>query len=94
MIWLKKLFSSQGSSSSQSSSQEPIAKFTKESSQKDKTDNKKEEPNTTVSEFEEIDETQSTEDSSCYCWSGASPLFHRQGEKSGWSNDEENEEPW
>ena len=94
MSWFKKLFSSQGSSSSQCSSQEPTVKFTKESSQKDKTDNKKEEPDTTVSEFEEIDETQSTQDSSCYSWSGAIPLFDRQGKKRGWSDDEETEEPW
>ena len=94
MSWFKKLFSSQGSSSSQCSSQEPTVKFTKESSQKDKTDNKKEEPDTTVSEFEEIDETQSTQDSSCYSWSGVIPLFDRQGKKRGWSDDEETEEPW
>ena len=94
MSWFKKLFSSQGSSSSQCSSQEPTVKFTKESSQKDKTDNKKEEPDTTVSEFEEIDETQSTQDSSCYSWSGAIPLFDKQGKKRGWSDDEETEEPW
>ena len=55
---------------------------------------KKEEPDTTVSKFEEIDEKQSTQDSSCYIWSGASPLFDTQGEKRGWSDDEEIEEPW
>ena len=94
MSWFKKLFSSQGSSSSQCSSQEPTVKFTKYSSQKDETDNKREERDTIVSEFEEIDETQSTQDSSCYSWSRASPLFDMQGEKRGWSDDEETEEPW
>ena len=37
---------------------------------------------------------QSIQDSFCYSWSGASPLFDTQGEKRGWSNDEETEEPW
>ena len=41
MSWFKTLFSSQGSSSSQCSSQEATVKFTKESIQKDDTDNKK-----------------------------------------------------
>ena len=50
MSWFKKLFSSQGSSFSQCSSQEPTTIFTKESSQKDETDNKKEELDTTVSD--------------------------------------------
>ena len=37
---------------------------------------------------------QSIQDSFCYSWSGASPLFDTQGEKRGWSNDEKTEEPW
>ena len=82
MSWFKKIFSSQSSwqSSSQSSSQEPKIYCTKQESQTKEPD--KESANITFGEFEECDETtQSTQDSSCYSWSGASQSFDIQGKK-------------
>ena len=95
MSWLKKIFSSQSSSksSSQSSSQEPKVYFTKQKSQREEPD--KEPADITVSEFEECDETtQSTQGGSCHSWSGVSQSFDIKGEKRGWSDNEENKEPW
>ena len=44
----------------------------------------KEPAHITVSEFEECDKTtQSTQDSSCYSWSGVSQSFDIKGEKQG-----------
>ena len=44
------------------------------------------EVDTVGKEFEECDETtQSTQDSSCYSWSGVSESFDTKGEKQGWS---------
>ena len=94
MSWFKKIFSSQSSSesSSQSSSQEPKIYFTKQKNQTEEPD--KEPADITVSEFEECDKrTQSTQDSSCYSWIGASQSFDIKGEKRGWSGDEDGEEP-
>ena len=95
MSWFKKIFSSQSSSesSSQSSPQEPKVYFTKQKSQTEEPD--KEPTDVTVSEFKECDETtQSIQNSSCYSLSGVSQSFDKKGEKRGWSDDEENKEPW
>ena len=95
MSWFKKIFSSQSFSQSslQISSQEPKIYFTKQKSQTEEPD--KEPADITVSEFEECDKTtQSTQDSSCYSWIGASQSFDIKGKKRGWSGNEDNEEPW
>ena len=84
MSWFRKIFSSQNSSqsSSQSLSQEPKIYFTKQKSQTEERD--KEPAHITVSEFEECNKTtQSTQDSSCYSWSGARQSFDIKGEKQG-----------
>ena len=99
MSWFKKIFSSQygfssqisSQDSSQSSSQEPKVYYTKQKNETDKNEN--EGKNLTISEFEECDEsTQSTQDSSCYSWSGVSQEIDIRGEKRELSDDEE--EPW
>ena len=98
MSWFKKIFGSQSSSqgSSQSSSQEPNVYYACNISTKEKNEtdnNEKESENVTVSKFEECgDVTQSTQDSSCYSWSGVSQGFDIRGEKRELSDDEE--EPW
>ena len=98
MSWFKKIFGSQSSSqgSSQSSSQEPNVYYACNISTKEKNEtdnNEKESENVTVSKFEECGNvTQSTQDSSCYSWSGVSQGFDFRGEKRELSDDEE--EPW
>ena len=65
--------------------------LTKEKNEAD--NNGKESENVTVSELEECDDaTQSTQDSTCYSWSGVSQVFDIRGEKRELSDDEE--EPW
>ena len=90
MSWFKKIFSPQ---STQSSTEEKIVKFTKE---KNETEEK---TTTTVNEFQNCnEETQSTQDStqesSCYSWSGVSQYLVIRGEKRGWTDDETEEELW
>ena len=92
MSWFKKLFSSQPSSS-----QTPTVKYIKVTDRKDeeRKDSKKEEKeeeqitNETEQSMPEIDQTQ---ESSCYSWSGATPIFDSQSEKHKWEDDDD--EPW
>ena len=91
MSWFKKLFSSQGSSSSQT----PAVKFIKVTHKKDDEDDiKKEEPDTSNESEQSTQEIDQTQESSCYNWSGATSLFNSQGEKRKWVDYEETEEPW
>ena len=98
MSWFKKIFGSQISSqgSSQSSSQESKVYYTCNISTKEKNEadnNGKESENVTVSELEECDDTtQSTQDSTCYSWSGVRQGFDIRGEKRELSDDEQ--DPW
>ena len=82
MSWFKKIFGSQ------SSSQEPKVYYSCNiSTKQNENDNnqkesEKESENITCSEFEECDNaTHSTQDSSCYSWSGVSQHFDIRGEK-------------
>ena len=89
MSWFKKIFGSQ------SSSQEPKVYYSCNiSTKQNKNDNnQKESENITCSKFEEChDATQSTQDSSCYSWSGVSQQFDIRGEIRELSDNEE--EPW
>ena len=90
MNWFKKIISPH---TTQSSTEEKIVKFTK---QKNETEEK---TTATVNEFQNCNEqTQSTQDStqesSCYSWSGVSQSLDIRGEKCGWTDDETEEEPW
>ena len=77
MSWFKKLFSSPGSSSSQT----PPVKFIKVTDKKDNEDSsKKEEPDTNNESEQSTQEIDQTQESSCYSWSGATSLFDSQGE--------------
>ena len=90
MNWFKKIISPH---TTQSSTEETIVKFTK---QKNETEEK---TTATVNEFQNCNEqTQSTQDStqesSCYSWSGVSQSLDIRGEKCGWTDGETEEEPW
>ena len=88
MSWFKKLFSSQGSCSSQT----PAVKFIKVTQKKDDEDDiKKKEPDTNNESEQSTQEIDQTQESSCYNWSGATSLFNSQGEKRKWVNYEETE---
>ena len=100
MSWFKKLFSSQCSQTScqekleeDNDSNESKMYYSTHISTKANVP-KKENEDTTVSQFEECDEnTQSTRDS-CYSWSGVSQSIDIKGEKREWSNEEEEDLWW
>ena len=90
MSWFKKIFGSQ------SSSKEPKVYYscnilTKQNeNDNNQKKSEKESENITCSKFEECnDGTQSTQDSSCYSWSGVSQQFDIRGEKRELSGNEE-----
>ena len=98
MSWFKKIFGLQSSSQGSSSldKQESKVYYTCNISTKEKNEadnNGKESENVTVSELEECDDTtQSTQDSTCYSWSGVRQGFDIRGEKRELSDDEQ--DPW
>ena len=93
MSWFKKIFGSQYLL------QEPKVYYSCNISRKqnenhnNQKENEKENENVTCSKFEECNNaTQSTQDSSCFSWSGVSQQIDIRGEKRELSDDEE--KPW